>query len=50
MQAALGGDLGIAGHFNAESWLTAPTPDMRVYEIPEEEFRKAVAYINKEWR
>lgn len=31
--AALGGDIGASGAFPAETWLLAPTDDMKVYEV-----------------
>lgn len=42
LQVAYGGSPGIAHMFPAECWLLAPTPDMRAYEIPEDELKRVV--------
>jgi hypothetical protein len=42
LQAAIGGEFGARFHrlFPTESWLTKPTPDMRVYLATDEELEK----------
>jgi hypothetical protein len=42
LQVAYGGSPGIAQMFPVEAWLLAPTPDMRAYEIPEDELERVV--------
>jgi len=37
LQAALGGDSWIAGYFPSRLWLLAPTPDMKLYRLTEEQ-------------
>jgi hypothetical protein len=44
LQAALGGSGGIAGQFPTEHWLLAPTPDMKSYNISDEQLRQVIKY------
>ena len=37
LQAALGCDHILAHRFPAESWILSPTPNLRVYEVTEEQ-------------
>jgi hypothetical protein len=43
LQAAGGGDSMLIARFPAASWLIAPTPDMRRYEVTPEQADKLVA-------
>lgn len=45
LQAAMGGDTRAANRLPAESWLVAPTDDMRVYEITEAELDQLAKYL-----
>lgn len=38
LAAALGADTELAKQFDPSTWLLAPTPDLRVYNITEEQF------------
>jgi hypothetical protein len=44
LQAALGGDPGMANSFPSEHWLLAPTPDMKTYNISDEQLRQVIKY------
>ncbi len=44
LQAALGGSAGMANNFPTEHWLLAPTPDMKVYNISDEELAGVIKY------
>lgn len=44
LQAALGGDAGIANKFPSEHWLIAPTPDMRTYKMTDKDLEDAIKY------
>ena len=47
LQGAMRGDIHAVHRFPTESWLTAPTPDMRAYETSEEQLEMLVAYVKK---
>lgn len=47
LQAILGGDQGIANAFDSDTWLTASTPDMRLYRVTPDELRKLVKMAAK---
>lgn len=49
LQAVLGGDGGVANHFDSEDWLIAPTPGMHTYEVTPDQLKKLVK-ITKENR
>lgn len=42
LQAAMGGDSALAKRIPTEDWLTAPTPDLQVYRLTDEEAEKLV--------
>ena len=42
IQSALGGSPEVKTVFPAETWLTMPTPDMRLYEVNEEQLKQLV--------
>lgn len=42
LQAAYGGDSGIASHFDTEDWLLFPTPDLKPYTVTKEELTAVV--------
>lgn len=44
LQAALGGSPGMANSFPSEHWLIAPTPDMKAYQISDEELAGVIQY------
>ena len=44
LQAVLGGDQGMANNFPSEHWLINPTPDMKAYEISNQELAKVIEY------
>lgn len=46
LQAAMGGDEGVANRFHAEAWLLAPTPAMKAYEVTPEQYDKIVKFVN----
>lgn len=48
VQAALGGFIPAADRFHVESWLLYPTPDMKLYDVPLDEFERLVAFVNEE--
>lgn len=37
LQAVFGGDQHLAGRFPSETWLTDITPDLKLYEVTEEQ-------------
>jgi len=43
LQAALGGDIAAVNRFPVDSWLLAPTDNLRVYDIPTDLFDELVA-------
>ena len=45
LQAALGGDRFLAHRFPTESWLLAPTPNLKVYEVTEEQVPLLIAKV-----
>lgn len=45
LQAGLDCGTAIAHHFPPESWLLAPTPGLRVYELTEEQLPKLVKKV-----
>jgi hypothetical protein len=47
LQAALGGSGGVAGQFPTEHWLLAPTPDLKPYEISDEQLKEVIQYHRK---
>lgn len=47
LQAALGGSGGVAGQFPTEYWLLAPTPDLKAYQISDQELRSVIQYHRK---
>lgn len=42
LQAAMGGDAGIASQFSSETWLIAPTPGMKLLSITDGELGRLV--------
>lgn len=42
LQAAMGASLGIANRFSTKTWLLAPTADLRVHPVTEEQLRVLV--------
>lgn len=46
LQAALGGSP-IAHHFPTDSWLLAPTPDMKLYEITTDQLIQLIGISEK---
>lgn len=46
VQAGMGADPRSCELFDAKHWLTAPTPDMRVYEASPEQLRALAARVN----
>ena len=47
LQAIFGGDLGIAGQFEVEDWLLAPTPDLRPYRIQRYQISQIIEMTRK---
>lgn len=47
LQAALGGTPELASHFPTESWLVAPTPGLRLYEVTEDQLEILVQMSSK---
>lgn len=43
IQAAMGGDTGIANRFPSETWLIYPTPAMAVFPVTDEQIPKLIA-------
>lgn len=43
LQAVAGGSIGIANRIPAEDWLVAPTPDMKLYELTDDQVDQLVA-------
>lgn len=43
LQAAMGGDSHLAQRFPVESWLLAPTPDLKVFSVTEEQLQILIA-------
>lgn len=50
LQAALGGDSGIVSTFPADSWLLAPTDDMRLIEGTPEQWASFTRELKKRFR
>lgn len=48
LQVALGCRSRIAHKFPVESWLIAPTPDLRVYEITDEQLSRLIARVENQ--
>lgn len=46
--AAMGAESRLASQFKTETWLLAPTPDLKVYEVTPEEFAKILEKVNAE--
>ncbi len=46
LQAAMGGDPGIANLFDADKWLIAPTPAMKCYSISDEQLEQFREEVN----
>ena len=46
LQAILGGSPGIANKFSSESWLVHPTPDMKVYQVTDEQLKNLIRITN----
>jgi hypothetical protein len=44
LQVALGGSPGVANRFPSEHWLIAPTPDLKPYQISDEELASVIKY------
>jgi hypothetical protein len=44
LQAALGGDPGVANNFPTEHWLLAPSPDMKTYVLSDQELAQVIQY------
>lgn len=44
LQAAMGGSPGMANEFPTEHWLLAPSPDMKTYNISDEELASVIQY------
>jgi hypothetical protein len=49
LQSALRGTPGLANLFPTESWLTEVTPDLKPYEITDEQLAKLVARMEELW-
>ncbi len=48
IQAGMGGDVpDFASRFPSESWLVAPTKDMRTYKVTEDQLKKLVEMTEK---
>jgi hypothetical protein len=47
LQAALGGSAGAANRFPTEHWLLAPTPDLKPYQISDEQLAEVIRYHRK---
>lgn len=47
LQAVYGNDPSIAHAFPPESWLLAPTPDLKVYSLQEQELRMLTKIVAK---
>lgn len=45
LAAAMGGDPELAKQFPSEKWILSPTPDLKVYEISSEEFKKVLDFV-----
>lgn len=45
IQAGLGCGTSIAHHFPVESWLLFPTPDLKVYDLTEEQLPKLIEKV-----
>lgn len=43
LQAAMGGDARIASRIDTKDWLLAPTPNLRVYAMTDEQVEQLVA-------
>jgi hypothetical protein len=50
LQAALGGDPAAAKRFDSETWLIAPTGDMKVYEITDEQLTALVDRTHQQYQ
>jgi hypothetical protein len=46
VQAMYTDDYSKVGHFNTESWLTAPVGQMQLFELTPEQFEKVVKTMN----
>jgi hypothetical protein len=40
LQAAMGADVALAHRFNPDHWLLAPTPDLKVYEVTDQQMEQ----------
>lgn len=49
LQTAMGGTPGLANLFSSECWLTHATPDLKAYEITDEQLAKLVARMEELW-
>ena len=45
LQASLGGDPQLASRFDTRHWLLYPTPNLRVYEVTEEQLNQLVQIV-----
>jgi len=48
--AGMGADTYLASKFNTRDWLLAPTPDMKVYEINDDQLAQLVNKVNNHTR
>ena len=48
VQALYGADVAIIHRFDPNTWLTSPTPDMKVYEVKDEEMLEKLIVIVRE--
>lgn len=48
LQAAMGCNPNIVHDFNYRSWLVAPTPDLKVYEVTDSQLAMLIAITDKE--
>lgn len=39
LAAVMGGDTGIAKMFDSDLWLISPTPDLKVYEVDQQQLK-----------
>jgi hypothetical protein len=47
LQASYGCESCIAHEFDTRDWLLAPTPDLKVYEVTEEQLKKLVGMTER---
>ena len=42
LQAAMGGDPALCHEFDTQDWLLAPTPDLKVYPVTDEQLKSLI--------